>query len=102
MAVWVDNSRGSHFHRGRVMRLSHMIADSPDELRDFAARIGLRPNWLQKPGTPHEHYDVTDCMRIRAINLGAIPIGAVAMGQKMLARGLATAARRKVEDPEFL
>ncbi len=100
MAVFVDNTRGRHFHRGRVLRLSHMIADSPEELRGMADRIGLRAEWLQRPGTPHEHYDVTDSMRIRAIAVGAIPIGGVAMGHKIAERDGTATARRHTGDLE--
>jgi Protein of unknown function (DUF4031) len=73
---------------GRITgRWSHLIADTPQELHDFAARLGLKRAWFQdptvngklkaQPGTraaENWHYDVTDNKRRRAIRLGATPI----------------------------
>ena len=59
MTVYVDNmhryarvDRGS----GRVVtgRWSHLLADDSAELAGFAARLGLRPEWIQFPGTARE------------------------------------------------
>lgn len=75
MSVYVDDMR----RRARVGRLdavwSHLLADDDDELHAFAARLGLRRAWFQKPGTPLAHYDVTEPKRQLALRLGAIPIG---------------------------
>ena len=79
MTVYVDNmrvyaiaDRGS----GRPVagRWSHLMADSPDELAGFAARLGLRPEWVQFHGTAREHYDVVEAVRRRAVAAGAVPI----------------------------
>lgn len=49
---------------------SHLIADSINELHDFASNIGLKPDWFQqKPEKPH--YDVKGMMRKRALDNGA-------------------------------
>ncbi len=69
MAAAVRN--GDHIVRGRW---SHLMADSSSELHTFAARLGLRRAWVQKPGTPMEHYDVTAAKRAAALRLGAVPI----------------------------
>lgn len=52
----------------------HMIADSETELLAFAKRIGLRPEWIQKPGTLKVHFDLTPGRRAMAIKKGAIPL----------------------------
>lgn len=71
MAVYVDDMRRTATVRGLTRRWSHLVADNPRELRDFARRLGLSPLWVQKMGTPTEHFDVTDAMRDKAIRLGA-------------------------------
>jgi hypothetical protein len=70
MAVYVDDAHIPW--RGR--RWSHLQADTPEELHAFAAQLGLRRVWFQsKPGKPeHDHYDVPDEVRGRAIALGAV------------------------------
>lgn len=70
MSVYVDNAQ---LPFGR-MKMSHMIADSNAELIEMAKRIGVDPKWIQKPGTPHEHFDVSKFKRELAIANGAIPI----------------------------
>ena len=72
MRSWAAVDRGS----GRVVsaRWSHLLADDPAELAGFAARLGLRPEWIQFPGTPREHYDVVEAVRRRAVAAGAVPI----------------------------
>lgn len=71
MTVYVDDFELLANVRGRYDRWSHLIADSPAELRAFAKKLGLSPCWIQKPGTEREHFDVTHGMRMKAISLGA-------------------------------
>jgi len=71
MCVPAEVPNGKRVVRGRW---SHLMADTSEELREFAARLGLRPEWIQKPGTPIEHFDVTAAKRARALLLGAVPI----------------------------
>ncbi len=58
-------------------RWSHMISDRPGEegsreLASMAARIGLKPEWLQDVGKPREHFDIYSRSIIqRAFSLGA-------------------------------
>jgi hypothetical protein len=56
-------------------QVAHMWADTQGELHAMAARLSLRLKWHQpsKP-CPSGHYDLTDCMRICAIRLGAIEL----------------------------
>jgi len=85
MTVYVDNAGiPATVPNGRVThtsRWSHMIADSQDELHEFAARLGLRRSYFQ-PGRPRGdgspsplwHYDVTAGKRQQAIRLGAVAV----------------------------
>lgn len=67
MPVYVDDARISW--RGK--QWCHLVADSVDELHEFAARLGLRPEWFQRK-TLYPHYDVTTSVRARALRLGAV------------------------------
>lgn len=75
MSVYVDDMQ----RPARVGRLqarwSHLMADTDDELHAFAAALGLRRAWHQKPGTAISHYDLTETKRQLALRLGAVPIG---------------------------
>ena len=68
MAVYVDHARNRY---GR-MKMSHMIADSVDELLEMADRIGLDRRHFQ-PGS-HPHFDVSEGYRKRAIQAGTRPV----------------------------
>lgn len=74
MTVYVDDMQRA----ARVGRLnavwSHLLADSSDELLEFAARLGLEQRWIQHAGTHLEHFDVTESKRQEALRLGAVSI----------------------------
>lgn len=74
MTVYVDDM----CRPARVGRLnavwSHLMADTTDELLTFAHQLGLNPRWIQNPGTPLEHFDITEPKRQQALRLGAVPI----------------------------
>ncbi len=91
MTAYVDNARIPARAGGIRARWSHLTADTPAELGQFAARIGLRPAWLQsrcKYGSCptvdgmccHFHFDVTDAKRQEAIDAGAKAIDVREMG----------------------
>lgn len=67
MAVYVD-SEGIRW-RGR--QWCHLVADTHEELHDFAERLGLQRGWFQDQGR-YPHYDVTMAIRARALLIGAI------------------------------
>lgn len=67
MAVYVDDECIEW--RGQVW--CHMVADTPDELHSFAARIGLKRAWFQTQSV-YPHYDVTLSIRVKALEMGAI------------------------------
>lgn len=97
MTVYVDNFRVPATI-GRVRgRWSHLTADTPAELHEFAERIGLRRQWFQarcKHGScptvddscVHFHYDVVDSKRTEAIAEGAEPIDLKEFGALISAR----------------
>jgi ribA/ribD-fused uncharacterized protein len=69
MSVYVDNMRMPW--RGMIM--SHMTADSNEELHEMAIKIGMKREWFQgRPKHSIEHYDVSEGKRQQAIKLGAI------------------------------
>ncbi len=57
--------------RGRRVASCHMIADTADELHDFAATIGLKREWYHD-GIRYPHYDLTASRRAAAVEAGAI------------------------------
>jgi hypothetical protein len=77
VAVYVDDAR----IRWRGIEWSHLVADTPDELHDAAAQLGLRRDWAQDKGRTL-HYDLPEHLRLRAIELGV----AVAISWRELAR----------------
>lgn len=70
MNVYVDDMQAPF---GR-MKMCHMIADSTDELLAMVDRIGVQRKWIQKPGTPREHFDISLAKRALAVRHGAIEI----------------------------
>jgi hypothetical protein len=73
MSVYVDNAQLDY---GR-MKMSHLIADTQDELLAMADCIGVQRKWLQNRGTATEHFDVCKAKRELAIAAGALSVGRV-------------------------
>lgn len=68
--------------RGR--KWAHLVSDaSYDELHEFAARLGLPRRAFHR-----DHYDVPEELRDDAIALGAAPVSARVVVQRLLASGL--------------
>lgn len=91
MTVYVDDFEVAAKVGALSRRWSHLVADTPDELRNFARKLRLSPSWIQKSGTPLEHFDVTSSVRGRAIALGAEPIDYMRMQQVIAEKRLAAA-----------
>ncbi|MFJ5859889.1 DUF4031 domain-containing protein [Pseudarthrobacter sp. NPDC092439] len=87
MSVYVDDMRACVIINGTRGRWSHLIADSSAELEVFARLLSLNPDWVQFPGTFREHYDITERIRRKAIEKGAIPIGMREIGILLRKRG---------------
>ena len=57
------------------MKMSHLMADTQEELLQAADALGLRRRWLQNEDRPSEHFDVSESKRKTAIDeLGAVPV----------------------------
>lgn len=69
MTVYVDRAQ----HQLGRMKMSHLLADSLDELHAMADKIGLKREWFQTRSTPH--YDVCQAKRAEAIKHGAVEVG---------------------------
>lgn len=69
MTVYVDKA-ANRFGR---MVMSHMIADTEEELHALAHAIGMKRSWFQQnASTPH--YDVSRTRRAMAIEAGAVEL----------------------------
>jgi len=72
MTVYVDDMKADFEpgHRpGRKYVMSHMIADTDEELHEMADRIGVARKWFQG-----DHYDITQSKKRQAIWAGAVLI----------------------------
>lgn len=69
MAAYVDEAVWEW--RGQLW--CHLLADSLDELHDFAQSIGLKKEWFQGH-TKYPHYDMNKNRRYVAVKKGAIEI----------------------------
>lgn len=66
MTVYVDDMYKYPMGRYRRMKMSHMIADTIEELHMMAGLIGVKMRWFQG-----DHYDVCMSKRAKAIGYGA-------------------------------
>ena len=82
MSVYVDNMAASF---GRMV-MCHCIADSTEELLEMMDRIGVQRKWIQKPGTPNEHFDICRSKRRLAVELGAVEISQRELALKVQAK----------------
>lgn len=78
MTVFVDDMRQMYKppHRPQIIyKMSHMFADSSEELMAFAELIGVDTRWVQSP-PKHSwwHFDIAESKRVQAIRKGAIEI----------------------------
>jgi hypothetical protein len=66
MTVYVDDMFRYPLGQFGRMKMSHMIADTPEELHAMADRIGVARRWFQG-----DHYDVSMALRTKAVAVGA-------------------------------
>ena len=96
MTVYVDDfgiqatvRNGSRVHRSRWY---HLVADTQDELHEFAVgKLGLRRSYFQlgpRIGGEYTewHYDLTEGKRRQAIRAGAVPVSAYKLAEIMAER----------------
>ena len=69
MAVYVDKLFDYGWRHGPSC---HLIADSVEELIEFAVSMGLRREWYQPRSSPH--FDLTADGRALAVERGAIEL----------------------------
>ena len=67
MTVYVDDMQAPY----RGMKMCHMMADTTEELVAMADKIGVARKWIQKAGTPMEHFDIAMSKRKLAVEAGA-------------------------------
>lgn len=84
--VYVDNFFETPMGKFGRMKMSHMIADSTEELLEMAHKTGVAAKWIQYPNTPREHFDICMSKRLKAIQLGAKEISCVSLGRIILER----------------
>lgn len=73
MTVYVDDMYKVPMGQFRRMKMSHMIADTNEELHAMAERIGVQRKWFQDVSSG-AHYDIAMSKRELAIAAGAVPI----------------------------
>ncbi|WP_257744567.1 DUF4031 domain-containing protein [Burkholderia glumae] len=74
MTVYVDDMYLYPAGRFGRMKMSHLIADTSDELLAMVRQIGVNPKWIQHAGTRDEHFDIAIVKRAATISAGALPI----------------------------
>lgn len=71
MTVYVDDMNADY----RGMKMSHMLADTDEELHAMALTIGVARKWWQSPEkTSGSHYDIALSKKAAAIKAGAVQI----------------------------
>lgn len=76
MPVYVDDMYKYPMGRFGRMKMSHMVADTREELLAMATIIGVPHKWVQYPecGRDRCHFDISITKRKAAIQAGAIPM----------------------------
>ena len=70
MPLYVDHARLPY----RRMLMSHLLADTSEEIKQAEKLLGLPANSVQYLGTPKEHLDVSESKRVIAVKMGAIEV----------------------------
>lgn len=69
MSVYVGDMHKYPMGQFGRMKMSHMIADTDEELHAMARRLGLRRDWFQG-----DHYDIAISKRALAVQYGAVEV----------------------------
>lgn len=70
MSVYIDKAKNKYYR----FTMSHMIADTPEELHAMAAKLGLMKKWFQDDASV-PHYDIAQTKKMQALALGAVELG---------------------------
>jgi len=79
MAVYVDDMQAPF----GGMKMCHMIADTREELIAMVDTIGVNRKWIQKAGTPREHFDICLSKRKLAVAAGAVEVSMRELVERM-------------------
>lgn len=83
MAVYLDPEQSwPKTRKWPYGHVTHLIADTEEELHRFAQELGLKRGWFQNDSRI-PHYDLTHTKRIQAICMGAIEITRQEMVNRM-------------------
>lgn len=76
MTVYVDDMYKHPMGRYGRMNMSHMYADTEEELYAMVDLIGVQRKWVQYPGVGRSrtHFDISQAKRELAIQHGAVPL----------------------------
>lgn len=74
MAVYVDDMYTIELGNFGRMKMSHLMADTSEELLQMVDRIGVQRKWIQNAGTKREHFDIALSKRKLAVAAGAIEV----------------------------
>lgn len=92
--VIVDDGKRPY---GRML-MSHMVADTEDELHAMADKIGIARRWYQdRSSTPH--YDVCQAKRSLAVEYGAVEFSTRELVHWIRARRRAMLDAARKENP---
>lgn len=72
MTTYIDDLKMPY----RRMLMSHMMADTVEELHKMADKIGINRKWFQtkKGKYPDPHYDICQTKKALAIEHGAVEV----------------------------
>lgn len=74
MSVYVDDMYTISLGNFGRMKMSHLMADTTEELLSMVDKIGVQRRWIQYKGKSTEHFDIAKGKRELAIKSGAIPV----------------------------
>lgn len=74
MPVYVDDMHLYPMGQFGRMKMSHLLADTDEELHAMADKIGVARRWHQAPPRHDSHYDIAMSKRAQALAHGAIAI----------------------------
>ncbi len=74
MTVYVDDMFEAEIGQFGPMKMSHLIADTDEELFTMVDAIGVQRKWFQAPNLPGRHFDIAISKRTLALKHGAVAI----------------------------